>query len=147
MKTYKKDVDLFLVDGEIEVRQTQDIPNPKYGITKISKIIYQTKQLQGIKPLERSKFIKPVNIMDIYNESKKEFGNARVLGLQSFKAGYNANKSEFTRDQIIEAISMAFLSGRGMLYTIESIIDKIRPIALPESITINDNDEIIEVVW
>lgn len=186
MKTYKKDVDLFLVDGEVVISTKQDIQQGDYWIYKCKhtgiveneitlnnlpnkmgwfdklhdrhsylKVIYSTKQLQGIKPLERSKFIKPIDLksfQDAYihenNYYNYEYREQDVIK-SAYEDGYNANKAQFTREDIINAISIGrtIFKGGKPAFSYDEIISKIQTLSLPESITINDNDEIVEVVW
>lgn len=72
-----------------------------------------------------------------------------------FIQGHNANKAEFTRDDMIQAIKFgAAYIDCNILHSVEeleseaiSYIDSLRPLSLPKSITLNDDNEIISVEW
>lgn len=61
MKIYKKGVDLFLINGDIYLTD----PSISNGFNT-----HSTKEHPGTKLLDRTKFIKPVDIMELYNKAK-----------------------------------------------------------------------------
>jgi hypothetical protein len=70
-----------------------------------------------------------------------------------FTAGYNANKAEFTREEMIAA--MKYAAARIVISTdrkefdddLLKYFDSLRPLSLPASITIDENWNVLTVKW
>lgn len=145
MKKYKKDVDLFLLGKNIMITTEAHIQDVD--------VIYSTKIITGVKPIDRSKFIKPIDLDGLFEKlkgySKDRFDNEEHSEMDYFKAGYNSNKAEFTREEAKALFDEGCRQGTGNypLMSFYRCIEILNPLTLPESITINDNDEIVEVVW
>lgn len=116
--------------------------------SNVRKIIYSTAKLEGIPQLERKWFVKPVDVEELALKTilPKVYAEWE---LDLFKAGHNDNKAEFTRDEMIQAISIAriIVRGGGSKFTTDEIISKLRPLSLPKSIMLNDDNEIISIEW
>lgn len=108
-------------------------------------ILYTTdKGHTDVPQLERSKFVKPVDVLKLA-EQEGHFFDAKG----GFIAGYNANKNEFTREQMESAIRISAARGiRGNEIMPDEIIDMVseKTLSLPASLTIEDNI-ITEVKW
>jgi hypothetical protein len=154
MKTFTAGKDLIMVDGDIYI---EDIHYCKWDETLIKlnpesgrhyKIIASTKQLEGIKLLDRSLFVKHNPITKVYEELPDIV--KKHLNYVSFEIGYNANKNEFTEQDIQSAIIIAYNAGKegqSESKSSEFIFKLLRPLALPKSITTNDELDIISVNW
>lgn len=144
-------------DGDLLRRNVVDDNDYWQRRPNYKRIGYSTASLEDVKQLDRQKFVKPVDIGEIaFNYAEKsnaKWDNENVVN-EAFKAGYNANKAEFTKEEVRQAMadSMAFLDCNPKA-TVNEIfewrkeyLNKIRPISIPKSITIQ-NDEIINVEW
>lgn len=165
--TYTAGVDLFLVDGEIYLlgkpgtsKQVQAVYNDitqkiGYLVNEISDytqpVLYSTKQIKGVHLLDRNSFVKGVDLEELeavaYMTTKGHRGQSEGFEL-GFKAGYKSNKNEFTWEEM----EKAFCAGCNSMTTPDSFktstefITSLRPLSLPSSLTI-ENNEIIEVKW
>lgn len=121
----------------------------------VKKILYSTASLEGVKQLNRDKFVKPVNVekiafkffddefrSEIVDRTLKERINIGGGYIEGFKTGYNANKAEFTMEQA-QTIWAHGIEASG---SFQDAVKIVRPLSLPKSITI-ENDEIINVEW
>lgn len=176
--TYTANVDLFLVDGEIiilsndvylqegnpvynwnyqQIREC-DVLAEYHGI-KQTNIIFSTKSLEGVKPLDRSKFAKPFDYHNEFKEYLKDNYNMVVCPddlkklpeylfsqIAPFSAGHNANKAEFVKSDMFNLV-VAVQNKEVVSYDdFEHYMNKLRPLSLPKSVTI-ENDIIVDVVW
>lgn len=115
-------------------------------------VTHSTKPLDGVKQLPRDKFVKPVDYIELAIE---EFGEDKVnrLVVDIFTKGHNANPNEFTLSEIGDAMEAAIqwydshpvLSD--MSEFIHTYINSLRPLSLPASLEINEQGEIVNVIW
>lgn len=131
----------------------------KTGYTGCNKILASTSKLEGIPQLDRKWFVKPkVDVEDlaieIFNlESKEEFSTEDIQSINDFKAGYSAKEAEFTETDIINAMYDAreYPTKRTPEDTfsdfVKSYLNKSHPLSSPKSVTLNENNEVIEVEW
>lgn len=127
------------------------------GYTGCNTILASTAKLEGIPQLERKWFVKPVDVEELAekyaykNEQSYEYHmNDSGVGYvkQAYIDCHNANKAEFTRDEMEQAIKNAVQEYYKFTeVNIDSVIDSLRPLSLPKSITLNDDNEIISVEW
>lgn len=139
--------DMILHDGEVHVVDlTDSFGNCFEGIE--FPVIYSTKELENVPHLNRVHFVKPKE--DVEELALKEFPETdnkmwnimHTSARDNFKAGYKANKAEFT----IEELKTAWAMGVEQSDAFDAVIKLLRPIFIPEYIVI-DNDEIVEVKW
>lgn len=143
-KTYTANVDLFLIDGEIFITEPHDEGEEK--------TIYSTKKIHDCPLLDRNRFVKGEDLDDFiaeaYHNTKGHKGQVEGFEL-GFKAGYQANKAEFTREELEKAFMAGIKSvtAHGVWYKIfNEFVSELRQLSLPDSVTI-ENNEIIEVKW
>lgn len=156
-----KHSNLSLVEGEVYVLAKPSESLPKQ-ITYIEgrgylTVLASTADLDGIPKIERKWFVKPLDIeslqqayiheRNLYHYDDRE----QDIIKSALEDGYNSNKSEFTRDEMIEGMALAFIHGQQNVcskeFVINSYLDMVRPLSLPKSITFNDDNEIISVEW
>jgi len=155
--TYTAGKDLILHDGEIFLFSHEPHTPAKasfyyrretYNI--LATTDKSTAQLDGVIKLDRQQFVKPVDLANLSVEycQQADCGNTRESRncIADFQSGYNANKGVYTREQLIEAMKYAssHLSSVNGIY---KYIDSLQDLSLPKSLTINDNNEIIEISW
>lgn len=126
-------------------------------------ITHSTKPLEGVKPLPREKFVKPKDV-DLLSEFERlkgyecdRFDNEEWSEYEWFKqgAGHNANPNEFTREEMIQAMTMtgAYADSnprathQDVMKYIGNYINSLRPLTLPASLEINEQGEIVNVIW
>lgn len=111
-------------------------------------VVYSTANIKGVPQLNRNHFVKPKE--DVW-EKAWEYSTYEPAA-SAFVSGYKANKAEFTREEMEEAIDIAYIIGRNTeellskKYVQEDVINSIRPLSIPQYIVI-DNDEIVDVKW
>lgn len=172
MKTLLPNKDYILLDGEIYILSLEDIKegdryffgnrfelrgltNFEVGISSteyykeqgIMKITHSTASLQGVKQLDRSLFVKGVDVEELYEQAKTNIGyDSYDLHDEYFHAGYNANKNEFTKKELNDALCFAFEMGLlKQPSSMEEVIKHIRPLSLPSSIIIEGEE--ITINW
>lgn len=163
MKTFISNETLLLIDGEVCL--TKELPK---DISEINTsliiehngcmwlIIASTKQLPNVKQLPREVFVKGVDVDELAEEEVMEIWRFKPESgdelkdfdreVHMFKAGFNAKHNEFTKEEMAKAISRAmFIHVSGKFVDVYGIINDLRPITLPKSITTNDELEIIKI--
>ena len=160
--TYTADKNAFIIDGEVYLTHWQEMKSKQLAGYK-GKLIqiggthlgvlgdlvtHSTKPLQGVKLLPREVFVKAQDIEELADKAGWEystFDQAASAFSLGFKSGYNANKNQFTKEEMESVILMlAHLTG-----TVQERLDKaiasVHPLSLPQEITIeNDN---VTVKW
>ena len=154
LKTLLPNKDYILHEGEIYFISIEDT-FPHTGIYIEGKgykaILSSTASMQGVKQLDRSLFVKGVDVEELAAirfpmSDNSNFDHLHHLRV-GFIAGYNANKNEFTRDEVITLMMKAvFKVGTGEFVDIEEIINNLRPLSLPSSIII-EGEEITKINW
>jgi len=109
------------------------------------------KNIPNVHHLERKLFVKPdVDLDGLAFEYSKQVKGAqgKAYSRLDFKAGFNANKKEFTLEQFQRGVRMAFITGstEGKM-NINQIIDSVQPLSLPSSIESNEDFTEINVNW
>lgn len=143
MKTIPKS-DMMLISGEVYVLDPKDR----------TQVIYSTATLEGVKQLDRERFVKPVDAKSLANEEAKLFysepSEIKSHFKLGFKAGYNANKAEFTKQDMANVFGIAFDLGRTQKSFTGSDFEKAmyanKKLSLPQSIEL-ENDIITNVNW
>lgn len=167
MKTYTSGTDLIMVEGEIAIikllpKDISDI-NTKHiffdSDSMPKQILASTKQLEGIPLLDRIKFVKPFD-MEGMQEAYINENNLHECNFMDsvediiktdFEDGYNANKAEFTKDDMIEAMNAVVLfydcypSLINIPEYIRGYLDGKQRLTLPKSIECDDNYNIIKI--
>lgn len=133
---------LALVEGEVYIYK------PKAGHLR-TLIATTNKRYQEAAQLDRKHFVKPkVDVDELASnyaerEQRVLWENEHIVS-EAFKAGYNAKEGEFTQGDI--AILWAAMILDNTL-SLEYILFKLRSLSLPKSVTLNENNEVIEVTW
>lgn len=118
----------------------------------------------GVHHIQREWFVKKVHVKEMAKEiypydkaATKNDADTLAMFATIWQEGYNANKAEFTWDDMETMFKLgrsfkpptiqgAFSSGG--YYTFEEAIQKIRPLKLPQSITItSDFKQKIDTIW
>ena len=142
-ETYKKGANIALSKNEISIFSEDK-----------QKMLYSTDALYfklGVKRLDRKHFIKPVDVEELALNKTLQLdfkGRDAVLYTEGIIEGYNFNKGVFTRDEAKALFNEGCRQGTGK-YSLKSFndcVNQLKPLSLPASVTI-ENDEIIEVVW
>lgn len=157
--TYTSNENCFLIDGEVYFTKLPEYCNRNIdGLNTVGGINFLTvkgvcyiithstnKDLDNIVSLPRDKFVKPVDYIELAIE---EFGEDKVnrLVVDIFTKGHNANPNDFTRDEMIKAMN-AVHNNPLIILDIPAYINHLRPLSLPESIQINEQGEIVNVIW
>lgn len=101
--------------------------------------------LPNVKHLDRTLFYKPdVDVKELYDKTKSElcyepYNNS----LQFFKAGYNANNKEFTREELRTAWSFGVQASDGF----DELIKILRPVSIPKLLEADNEFNVINVKW
>jgi hypothetical protein len=124
------------------------------------RITHSTKDLDNVVLLPRDKFVKPIDVDALASDHLQQTLQVKVLSrfaerscLNDFKAGHNANTKEFTREEAEFMIRKAYNLGWERNHnheeepTIKNIINMVRPLALPASVEINEQGEIVNIQW
>lgn len=160
MKTLLPNKDYKLEDNEIYVYNIIPIISGE-GETLTKKVLtHSTAPLQGVKQLDRSMFVKGVDVKELANsangynlyfkETKSPIFN------EGFIAGYNANKNEFSKSDMEKMFYQGALfkderpyydmsESKASPEYIDWFIKTLRPLSLPASITLNGDD--ITIKW
>jgi len=130
MKTYTKE-QIILSDGEVSIwsknRQTMLMSTDTF----YNRI--------GVKIIDRNRFVRGVGVKMIAADwmGSETINNQMQRG--GFIAGYNANKNEFTFDELRQAWEAN--------EPFEDYMKRIRPLELPASIEVDEMFNIINVKW
>lgn len=124
-------------------------------------IIATTAGIATIPQLSRKHFVKPK--VDVHLEAVNEYWKNRPITecdylddfVKGFKAGNNVKESEFTREDMMQAIKFgASYIDSSIEWTVESLnenaeifINSLQPLSLPASITTDENYNVISVCW
>lgn len=108
----------------------------------------------GVEKLDRKHFVKPkVDVEELASnyaerEQRVLWENEHIVS-EAFKAGFNAKEAEFTREEAIALFNEGCRQGTGNypLMTFDRCVEILRPISLPKSVTLNENNEVISVEW
>lgn len=172
--TYAANENCFLIDGEVYLmNQNLLIPDWYFdgdllrrnvvddkGYWKLrptyKRITHTTnKNLDNVVLLPRDKFVKPVDVKNLaddilvpdYFDKVKEVSSTEWDIYQEYKglikAGYNANPNKFT----IDHLKTAWAYGVEASGTFQDLIKIIIPLSLPERLEINEQGEIVNVIW
>lgn len=157
--TYTAEKNMILENGEIylfihsEINHEglQSFSNPFHINGENVQVTHSTESISGVIQLDRNKFIKSVDLGLLENEAWKETNftslNSAIGHEHGFLAGYNANNNEFTKDEVVKLMSKSFNQGAlNGNKSISDLIKEIRPLSLPQSVKI-ENNEIIDVKW
>lgn len=105
--------------------------------------------LQGVKQLDRNLFVKKEDVEELYHQTKYNLGyDSYDLHDEYFHAGYNANKNEFSRKDMEIAIERAgYMAQMGISCekATKSILTELRPLTLPQSITVDSEYNVIKI--
>lgn len=176
MKTLLKDKHILLIDNEVyfinpvdvieegdfyyykpdgvkkyipQIKDYVEIFNPnEYG----EKITHSTASLQGVKQLDRSLFVKGVDVEELARENCPENYIDESYDhcfKYAFETGFNANKNEWTDQEFKLAISKAIdfgKQGKSAPESIKILKSMLRPLSLPSSIII-EGEEIKQINW
>jgi len=100
--------------------------------------------------LDRTEFVKPVDVEKLahINSEKYYFSGApKSAAFGSFMEGYNANPNEFTREDMELAFKAGCLTKTEVGWSgFGEFINNLRPLSIPEQVTI-ENNKVISVVW
>lgn len=153
MKTFIANETLLLIDGEINlltqpdtnVDGLQNYTQPYLYEGKAYQLLASTKQLPNVKQLPREVFVKGVDVEELARIEAKTINYPAVAtGFYSgFIYGYNANKNEFAEQEVIQICTKII---KEKMY-IHEAIQSVRKLSLPQSITTNDELEIIKIEW
>lgn len=115
-------------------------------LKNVSKIVASTKQLPNVKQLPREVFVKGV---DVKIEAEKFLPKVySEWEFELFEAGYNANKNEFSMQQMMRAMNLSFTTGAlNGDKTSQDILNMIQPLSLPIHVETDDEFNITKVVW
>jgi len=122
-----------------------------------NEIVYSTKHYNGIPQLDRKEFVKQVDLealaanhaMQTHGTEYTEPDMQRDVHdtVRDFKAGYNANPNEFTREDMELAFKAGCLTKTEVGWSgFGEFINNLRPLSIPEQVTI-ENNKVISVVW
>jgi len=108
----------------------------------------------GFIQLDRKAFVKPVDVDELANQFTEGIELGKPVLKLSYVAGYKANPNEFTREEMIEAVkygaayavSRKISSVQQLENDAVAYIDSIRPLSIPASVTI-ENNQVIEILW
>lgn len=143
-------------DGHIYLMENYELSGPEVRATTNTSI-------PNVKHIERSLFVKPeVDVEELAHRSVEKYYFENVpksVVYKAFLAGYNANKKEFTREEM----EQAFEFGRTMKYpekakkfadiayhisvVKEKFFNSIRPLSLPKSVECDQEYNVISVKW
>lgn len=169
MKTYTANENCFLIDGEVYLINKISLVNLKNNCSRnpvlrtltigevtslyiwfgnVAFIVtHSTKTLDGVKLLPRDKFVKPKDVEKLAGEFAEKSDwipwSQEGLAFECFKAGHNANPNEFT----IDHLKTAWAYGVEASGTFQDLLKIIIPLSLPERIEINEQGEIVNVIW
>lgn len=125
------------------------------GWSGIHKILATTNtSIPNVKHIERSKFVNPdVYVEELAQKAIYEEGFHYEMEKQSFKAGfkagYNANKKEFTREEI----EIAYIAGKNhnefdnAVDGFNVFLTNIRPLSIPKEVICDEEYNVIEIKW
>jgi len=112
-----------------------------------------TDDVAGIPQLDRNRFVRGVDVellatdyaMQTHGIEYTEPDMQRDVNAtkRDFIAGYNANKNEFTLDEIKQAWQSAY----ELSESFDQVIKRLRPLELPASIEVDEIFNVINVKW
>lgn len=167
--TYTANENYFLIDGEVYLTDKYSLINIKgrfgekesierftngnfdrFYLTKGDLgfiITHSTKPLDVVKQLPRDKFVKPKDVEVLAETAADKLyhpvSQIRKDFKHGFKAGYNANPNKFT----IDHLKTAWAYGVEASGTFQDLIKIIIPLSLPVRLEINEQGEIVNVIW
>lgn len=138
----------------------QNFTTPFIFDDKMVNVTHSTAKLDGVKPLQREWFVKGEDVEEMaqkFIENTSDFDGADDgwirLFKNIFKAGYNAKKGDFTKQQLIDAMYDAFEypNKRTPEATITEFIERyvrdLQPLTVPSKIVLSPDGELIEIQW
>lgn len=148
----ENDVYVYIIP-DTNVDGIQNFNNPFIFDDKMVNVTHSTAKLEGIIHLQREWFVKREDVEEMansangYNYYCKET-KAPIFN-EGFKAGYNAKKGEFTREEAEALFNEGCRQGTGAysLKTFNECISILRPLTLPQSLTLNKDNELVKIEW
>lgn len=125
-------------------------------------ITHSTSKLDGVIHLQKEWFVKGEDVEEMaqkFIENTSDFDGADDgwirLFKNIFKAGHNANKGEFSREEMIQAMTMtgAYADSnpkathKDVMTYIGNYINSLRSLQLPEKIVLSPDGELVEIQW
>jgi len=163
-QTFKKE-SIELIKGEIHIIDYNIPVSLDDGVTWFGKdhvaykVAFTTDKIRAdVIHIDRKAFVKPVDVEALkvaawYKEHNiSHFGDHEYeLFSDGYDAGYKANPNEFTREDMIQAVKYgaAYADAHGHFNMEQAgieFIDSLRPLSIPASVTI-ENNQVIEVIW
>lgn len=157
MKTITFTPDLIVLTKEGEILLLAPDENLIEGQMHAQILASTNPKSTNTKHIERSKFVKPeVDVEQLSINQAWEwttFDQAAYTFSTGFKAGYNANKKEFTREEMETAMRAAIVttfSSESAKYAnsfVDVYINNLRPLTLPKSVICDEEYCILNVIW
>jgi len=154
MKTYTKE-QIILSDGEVSIGNVTDWCTIDDYHIKTDKGFFvveaSTEKIEGLPHLDRGRFVRGVDVRALSKErypySKEGLTEVDADTMKMFariwEAGYNTNTAVLTLDQA-RTIWAAGVEASG---TFEDALKIVQPLSIPESITVDENFNVIDVKW
>lgn len=143
--TYTANENCFLIDGEVCAGNRTGLFHE--GKEQIE-FTHSTKVSEDYILLPRDKFVKPKDVEKLAvkecdERGIKDYGSDYDIFISGFVSGYNANPNEFT----IDHLKTAWAYGVEASGTFQDLIKIIIPLSLPANLEINEQGEIVNVIW
>lgn len=142
--TYTANKNCFLIDGEVYAGNRTGLFHE--GKEQIE-FTHSTKVSEDYILLPRDKFVKPKDVEALAESAADKLyhpvSQIKEDFKQGFKSGHNANPNKFT----IDHLKTAWAYGVEASGTFQDLIKIIIPLSLPESLQINEQGEIVNVIW
>lgn len=102
--------------------------------------------IPNVKHIDRSLFVNPdvEDMKDAVREWMYDGSYHYFIEAEAIKYGYNANKKDFTREEMEQAMSYATAFPKRPH---EEILNMFRPLSIPKSVICDEEYNIIEVKW
>lgn len=120
------------------------------------KITHSTAKLDGVKQLPREWFVMGEDVEELADKAGWEystFDQAASAFSTGFKAGYNAKKGEFSREQMEKAFRSGWANSESINSSFELedgfqwFLNSLQSLTLPQSLTLNKDNEIVKIEW
>jgi len=169
-QTFTKE-SITMHEGEVLILKTPHNPrNVNFHYEGVTfDILYSTGVILGTAHIDRKEFVKPVDVEaladsyltpDIFLSRPEPIWSDHegyIELSEAFQEGYNANPNEFTREDMQLAFKagaeyinsdayITYKSEKAITKAGEQYVDNLRPLSIPESVTI-ENNQVISVVW